>query len=317
MEDKHVNFDLLTVKKLLRDRECVEKKLDALPDYDGAPEIKELRTGRYIYIRKRIDGKLTSKYIGRYSDELYYRTVKEIESIRMLKAELREIENQLKRLGYQPETVPDEIRRNFRFARDNMKENVYNLAVLDGTEITPEQTEDVIENRRIHGVFAQDVLKILSLEKAWKFITGIDIAPFNTDSDIFFNISELVNCDMFSNGATAAMSVTSKETYSWKSQPFVKKMKENIDGIISQGQDPVDTALKLFLCCSRARYPGIRKKLISLLFANRFLICSGAGLLTVPADDVPEFSKLYTSFLISGDSTELERFMKEKCLKKP
>ena len=313
-----MNFDLLTVKNLLRDRETVEAKLDVLPDYDGAPEIKELRTGRYIYIRKRVDGKLTSRYIGRYSDELYYRTVSEIESIRMLKTELREIENQLKRLGYQPETVPDEIRRNVRFARDNMIENVYNFAVLDGTEITPEQTEDVIENRHIHGLFARDVLKILNLKRAWEFITDRDLAPFKTDSDIFFNISELVNCDMFSNGATAAApTVTSKETHSWKSQPFGKKMKENVDIIISHGHDPVDTALKLFLYCSRTRYPGIRKKLISLLFANRFLICSGAGLLTVPADDVPEFSKLYISFLVSGDSTELERFMKEKCLKRP
>ena len=312
-----MNFDLLKIKNLLRDRETVEAKLDALPDYDGAPEIKELRTGRYIYIRKRIDGKLTSRYIGRYSDELYYRTVSESESVRMYKAELREIENQLKRLGYQPETVPDEIRRNVRFARDNMKENVYNLATLDGTEITPEQTEDVIENRRIQGLFARDVLKILNLKRTWEFITGTDIAPFKTDSDIFFNISELVNCDMFSNGATAAPSVTSKETHSWKSQPFGKKMKENIDGIISQGQDPVDTALKLFFYCTRTRYPGIRKKLISLLFANRFLICRGAGLLTVPADDVPEFSKLYIAFLVSGDSTELEKFMKDKCLKRP
>lgn len=32
--------------------------------YDGNPEIKEQGNGKYLYIRKRVAGKLTSTYVG-------------------------------------------------------------------------------------------------------------------------------------------------------------------------------------------------------------------------------------------------------------
>ena len=39
--------------------------------YDGTPEIKERGGGKYLYIRKRVAGKLTSTYVGVYTEELY------------------------------------------------------------------------------------------------------------------------------------------------------------------------------------------------------------------------------------------------------
>ena len=39
--------------------------------YDGNPEIKEQRGAKYLYIRKRVAGKLRSTYVDVYSEELY------------------------------------------------------------------------------------------------------------------------------------------------------------------------------------------------------------------------------------------------------
>ena len=66
MEDKHMSYDLVKIRILLQKRSYLKAKLVELSGYDGTPEVKELRTGKYIYIRKRVEGKLTSRYIGPY-----------------------------------------------------------------------------------------------------------------------------------------------------------------------------------------------------------------------------------------------------------
>ncbi len=43
-------------------------RLNLIP-YDGTPEIKEQGSSKYLYIRKRIAGKLTSTYVDVYSRE--------------------------------------------------------------------------------------------------------------------------------------------------------------------------------------------------------------------------------------------------------
>lgn len=45
-------------------------RLNLIP-YDGAPEIKDRGSGRYLCVRKRVDGRLISTYVDAYSDELY------------------------------------------------------------------------------------------------------------------------------------------------------------------------------------------------------------------------------------------------------
>ena len=46
-------------KQLLRQRADLTARLRLLP-YDGSPEIKELSNQKYLYVRKRKMGKLTS-----------------------------------------------------------------------------------------------------------------------------------------------------------------------------------------------------------------------------------------------------------------
>ena len=62
------NFNV--IQQLLQERADYQTRLNLIP-YDGSPEIKENSSGRYLYIRKRVNGKLTSTYVDIYSDELY------------------------------------------------------------------------------------------------------------------------------------------------------------------------------------------------------------------------------------------------------
>ena len=58
------NFE--RIQELLREKAEVESRLKLLP-YQGTPELKTNSNGKYIYVRKRDFGKLTSTYVDKYS----------------------------------------------------------------------------------------------------------------------------------------------------------------------------------------------------------------------------------------------------------
>lgn len=87
------------IQELLRKKADFHARLNLMP-YDGTPEIKKSGDNKYLYIRKRVAGKLTSTYVGIYSDELYNLLLKNAKEAREIKKELRSIEKQLINLGY-------------------------------------------------------------------------------------------------------------------------------------------------------------------------------------------------------------------------
>ena len=58
------------VQLTLRERADLNARLTLIP-YEGTPEIKDVNGKKYLYVRKRIGSKVTSTYVGAYSDELY------------------------------------------------------------------------------------------------------------------------------------------------------------------------------------------------------------------------------------------------------
>ena len=64
--DVHFN----EIQELLRKKADLNARLNLMA-YDGTPEIKQNNNGKYLYIRKRVAGRLTSTYVGIYTDELY------------------------------------------------------------------------------------------------------------------------------------------------------------------------------------------------------------------------------------------------------
>lgn len=137
--------------------------------YDGNPEIKEANGAKYIYMRKRIAGKLSSTYVDIYSDELYQLLLRNAKERRELNKVLRKINKNLTSLGYEDKELSVRVLQNLDFARANMKSNIYDQAVLEDVATTFPQTEDIIENGKVSGMTATDVQKILNLkERCWK-----------------------------------------------------------------------------------------------------------------------------------------------------
>ena len=76
------------IQTLLRERADLNARLSLIP-YEGTPEIKDVKEQKYLYIRKRVGSRVTSTYVGTYSDELYQLLLRNTREARELRKNLR------------------------------------------------------------------------------------------------------------------------------------------------------------------------------------------------------------------------------------
>ena len=308
-----MNYEYMEIQELLQQRADLQARFKLLP-YDGTPEIKENASGKYLYVRKRVAGKLTSTYVDVFSDDLYAALLRYTREARELKKGVRRIEKRLAELGYATEELSDKVILNIDFARANMKANIYDQAVLEGVATSFPQTEDIIENGRVNGVSANDVQKILNLKHAWEFVMDRDVIATKTDYYILCHIAKLVNEGFYAEGGRIrGVPVTIGGTSYVPPLPIELDVKEKIASIVAEKAEPVETAIRLCLYCMKTQIFNDGNKRAAVIFANHYLIGKAAGLLVIPEKDVPEFKRLLVAYYEDRDAGEIVEFMRDKC----
>lgn len=303
------------IQELLRSRADLHARLNLMP-YDGTPEIKERGDGKYLYIRKRVAGKLTSTYVGVYTEELYNLLLRNARETREIRKQLRNIEKQLAAAGYSADELPANVINNIAFARVNMKSNIYDQAVLEGVATSFPQTEEIIDNGKVSGMTATDVQKILNLKHAWEFILDKDVIASKSDYYMLSYIARLVNEGFFAEGGRIrGVPVTIGGSSYIPPIPNEIDIKDEIREITEEKADVIDTAIKLCLYCMKTQIFLDGNKRASVIFANHYLISHGGGFLVIPEKEVPEFKNLLVKYYEGEDIAIISDFMKKNCWK--
>ena len=303
------------IQELLHQRADYQARLRLLP-YDGSPEIKDRDGKSYLYIRKRVGSRLTSTYVGEYSDELYQLLLRNASESRELKKQIRRLDKELAALGYSDTELSARVMLNLDFARANMKSNIYDQAVLEGVATTFPQTEDILENGIVSGVSASDVQKILNLKHAWEFILDKDVVSYPTDYSILCHIAQLVNEGFYQDGGRIrGVPVAIGGTSYIPPLPIESIVKETLEELLSSTAPAEETAIALCLYCMKAQIFNDGNKRAAVIFANHYLISQGAGMLIIPENDVPEFKRLLVGYYEGKDKGEILTFMKMNCIR--
>ena len=303
------------IQVLIKERAEAEARLNLIP-YDGSPEVKENSSGRYLYIRKRVAGKLTSKYVDVYSDDLYQLLLRNAREARELKKRIRKITRELSELGYTSGELSQDVLLNLDFARANMKTSIYDQAVLEGVSTTFPQTEDIIENGTVNGMTASDVQKVLNLKHAWEFIMDEDVIRADSDYYLLCHVAKLVNEGFYSDGGRIrGVPVNIGGSSYIPPIPIESLVKEKINEIAEE-KEGVDAAIDLCLYVMRTQVFIDGNKRTAVLFANHYLISRGLGLLVIPEREVPRFKKLLIEYYEKNDDKKISKFLREKCWRK-
>ena len=311
-----MNVKYNEIQELLRSRADLHARLNLMP-YDGTPEIKERGDGKYLYVRKRVAGKLTSIYVGIYTEELYNLLLRNAREIREIRKELRRIEKKLADSGYSEDQLSVDIMNNISFARANMKVNIYDQAVLEGVATSFPQTEEIIDNGKVSGMTATDIQKILNLKHVWEFILDKDVIASTSDYYMLSHIARLVNEGFFSEGGRIrGVPVTIGGSSYVPPLPNEGDVKDRIREITEENGDVIDVAIKLCLYCMKIQVFLDGNKRASVIFANHYLISHGGGILVIPEKEVPEFKSLLVRYYEGENISIISNFMKKNCWKK-
>ena len=303
------------IQSALRERADINARLSLIP-YEGTPEIKEVNGQRYLYTRKRVGSKVTSTYVGAYSDDLYQLLLRNTREARELRKQLRKLGRSLAALGYREGELPPRVIQNLDFARANMKANIYDQAVLEGVATSFPQTEEIIEIGKVNGMTASDVQKILNLKHAWEFILDQDVIQAKSDYYVLCHIARLVNEGFFVDGGRIrGVPVTIGGSSYIPPLPKEFEVREKIEELLQSDMEDIDKSIRLCLYTMKTQVFIDGNKRAAVIFANHFLIAHGQGFLVIPEAHVPEFKKLLVAYYEGAEAETITAFLKDNCWK--
>ena len=306
MDDKYEIMNLLQVKQNLT------KELNNL--VYGSIEIRENSSNRYIYVHYREDGILLTKYVGEYSNELHNLILNNTIKAKELKKEIKKIEKQLKKLNHIDKELSPEVEKNIDFAKRHLVDNIYNQAILEGVATTFADTENIIEGGKINNMSSEDVLKIVNLKHAWEFILNKNVILSDTNFPLLCEINKFVEEVFYYNAGKLRSVPVSIGGTKWAPElPIESIIKENIQNIFNMEINDIDKAIELLLYVMKKQIFIDGNKRTSIIFANHYLISKGQGIIAIPANLTNEYKKLLINYYEGKDSTEIKKFLKEKC----
>lgn len=302
-----------TIPELLRQRAELESRLTFIP-YEGTVEIKSIEKGEYLYVRKRVAGKLTSQYVGKYSEELHILLLRQVRMARDLRKEMRLVGRQLAQAGYQEEPISQRVALNLDFARINVKSVIYDQAVLEGVATTFPQTETILENGKVTGISPSDIQKIVNLKHAWEFILDKSVIAAHSDYHILCHIARLVNEGFYeSGGKPRSVPVTIGGTNYIPPIPMEPDVKDQIIALTTSANAPIDIAIDLCLYVMKTQIFNDGNKRTAVVFSNHFLIGRGEGLLVIPESQVGTFKTHLFAYYEGKDDKTIKKFLRDVC----
>ena len=305
------NFE--KIQDLLRLKAELTARLNLIP-YDGTIEIKEVSSNKYLYIRKRLVGKIQSNYVGLYSQELHELLLRQVKDAKELRKQIKLIDKELAKLNYSESELTPKVSLNIDFARKNMKTIIYDQAILEGVSTTFPDTELILENGKVNNMTSEDVLKIINLKHAWEFILDKDVILSPTSYYVSQYTAKLINEGFYQDGGRIRLvPVRIGGTEYILPIPSEEVVRATINNIINDSIEDIDKAIEIALYIMKTQVFIDGNKRTAIILANHYLVSKGKGILVIPYNKVSEFKKLLVAYYEGNCETEIKKFLKEEC----
>jgi len=307
-----MNNNIMDTLELVNQKRTLEFRLNNL--LWGSVEIREVKGGQYIYLHKRVGGLSRTLYVGEYSETLYNQILKNNIDSKELKRSIRNIDAQLKKLGFQETDLSDKIKRNIDFAKRHMVHAIYRQAVLEGVAVTFLDTETIIEGGITSNISANDIQKINNLKHAWQLILDEGVVLSPSDFHLLCLINKLVEEGFYYNAGMLRSVPVSIGGTSWKPElPIESMVKEPLSEILRL-EDVYERAVCALLYVTKKQIFIDGNKRTAVIFANHVMISQGAGMIMIPEDLVPEYKRLLIKYYETDRNEDIKKFIYEHCL---
>lgn len=302
----------IEIMNLLQSKQVLEHELQSFTY--GSVEIRENESNKYIYVHYREDGVALTKYVGEYSDELYNLVLNNSIKVKQLKKQIREIIKKLKQLNYTEEELSEKVEQNIDFAKRHLVDTIYKQAILEGVATTFADTESIIEGGKVNNMTSEDILKILNLKHAWKFILNKNVILSDTNFALLCKINKMIEEGFYYTAGKVRNTPVIIGGTTWKPDLTIESViKEELEEIFSKELDDIDRAIELLLYTIKKQVFIDGNKRTAVIYSNHYLISKGKGIIAIPAELTEEFKDLLIPYYEGKDEKQIKKFIKGKC----
>lgn len=199
-------------------------------------------------------------------------------------------------------------------AKKKWDENVYCGMKMENRAVTFPQTQTVLHGVNVPNVQLDDIQAILNMRDAWKFL--LSTINEKVTFEYWCTLNEYIaRNEALEWGKLRTGSVGISGTEYEPPIPDKKKTKEELENILfAPNVSATDKALEAFVWGTRGQFFWDGNKRTSLLLANKILVSSGAGILTIKDKYMEQFNSLLLEYYDTGASEKLKHFLYEHAL---
>ena len=198
-------------------------------------------------------------------------------------------------------------------AKKLIVESIYNLAKLEGCNITFPETQLIYDGINDSNVTIDDAIVVRNLKAAWEFYLNRE---FGTELTLEFLLAinkRVSNNESLDWGVLRCGSIGISGPNHEPKVPEEQKVREQLEEIKIISNKTLK-ALKLFLwmCKSQLFWDGNKRS--ASLCCNKILLDNGCGLLIIQEKDLKEFNTLLLNFYEIKKDEEIINFLYKKCI---
>lgn len=205
------------------------------------------------------------------------------------------------------------VDENIFIAKRNIVDYIWKSAKLEGLSVTFPDTEAIFNGMSVPNIKVDEIIAVNNLKHSWQFV--FDTIDYPTDFNYICQLNRIVGGDnlVYNAGFLRNIPVTIGGT-SWKpDMPNEFLIKENL-AEIQTIENPTERCITLMLYCMRTQMFLDGNKRTSMLAANHEMIRNGCGIISVPIEIQPEFTKLLVKFYETNDTSAVKQFVYDNCI---
>lgn len=204
--------------------------------------------------------------------------------------------------------------QNIFLAKKKWDENIYCGMRMENRAVTFPQTQTILKGINVSNVQIDDIQAILNMRDAWRFMLNTIEDPI--DINYWCKLNEYIaRNEALEWGVLRTGLVSISGTDYTPPIPEREKVIDILNNVCTDNErTATEKALDIFVIGARGQFFWDGNKRTSLMLANKILIMSGAGLLTITDKYMEQFNELLLDFYNTGESNKLKSFLYENSI---
>ncbi len=199
-------------------------------------------------------------------------------------------------------------------AKKKWDENVYCGMRMENRAVTFPQTKTILNGVNVPDVHLDDIQAILNMRDAWRYLLSTVDEPVTFEYWCKLN-EYIARNEALEWGKLRTGCVSISGTDYTPPVPDQEQTARALYQIIeAENTSATDKALEAFVWGTRGQFFRDGNKRTSLTLANKILVMSGAGILTITDKYMEQFNELLLIYYNTGESSQLKSFLYENAI---